>query len=96
MRSAENLGSMQTGPREKQLILLFTSLFTIPLSRQRFLHAALFARLQVEGVTFHFLNDVFLLHFALEPAQCVFKRLAFLNANLCQRNYTSKRPLLGK
>ena len=36
-------------------------------------------------MTFHFLDDVFLLDLALKPAQCVFKRLAFLNANLCQR-----------
>jgi hypothetical protein len=95
MRSAQELGSGADRPEEKQLVLLFTSLFTIPLSRQRFLHAALLARLQVEGMTFYFFNNVFLLDLAFKPAQCIFKRLAFLNANLCQGNYTSKRPLLG-
>ncbi len=72
------------------LVLLFTSLLAIPLACQRFLHTALFARFQVEGVTFHFLNDVFLLNLAFKPAQRIFKRLAFLNANLRQKNYTSK------
>jgi transcriptional regulator len=95
MRSAQELGSGADRPEQKQLVLLFTSLLTIPLSRQRFLHAALLARLQVEGMTFYFLNDVFLLDLTLKPAQCIFKRLAFLNANLCQGNYTSRRPLLG-
>ena len=46
-------------------------------------------------MTFDFLNNVFLLDLALKPAQCIFKRLAFLNANLCQREYTSRRPTLG-
>jgi len=46
-------------------------------------------------MTFYFLNNVFLLDLAFKPAQCIFKRLAFLNANLCQGNYTSRRPLLG-
>jgi hypothetical protein len=31
-------------------------------------------------VFFDFLDDVFLLHFALEPAQRIFQRLTFLNA----------------
>jgi len=46
-------------------------------------------------MTFDFLNNVFLLDLALKPAQCIFKRLAFLNANFRQRTYTSKRPTLG-
>jgi hypothetical protein len=46
-------------------------------------------------MTFDFFNDVFLLDLALKPAQCIFERLAFLNANLCQRDYTSRRPTLG-
>jgi len=77
------------------LVLLFTSLFTIPLARQRFLHATLFAGLQVKGVTLHFLDDVLLLYLTLEPAQCIFKRFAFLHANLCQSNYTPKLTQTG-
>jgi hypothetical protein len=74
------------------LILFFSCLFTIPLARQRLFNSTALAGLQVEGVAFHFLNNVFLLHFALKTAQCILKRLAFLHANLCQMNYTSKHP----
>jgi hypothetical protein len=81
-----------TEGRHYVLVLLFSSFLTIPLARQRFFNATALARLQVKGVTFHFLNDVFLLNLALKPAQCIFKRLAFLHANLCQMNHTSKHP----
>jgi hypothetical protein len=68
--------------------LLFTSLFAIPLARQCFLDATLFTGLQVVGVTFDFLDDVFLLNLALKPAKGIFKRFAFLHTNLCQIDYT--------
>jgi hypothetical protein len=64
--------------------LLFTSLLAIPLARQRFFYALTLARFQVKGMTFYFFYDVFLLYLAFKPAQRVLKRLAFLNANLCQ------------
>jgi hypothetical protein len=67
------------------LILLFTSLFAIPLACQCCFHAALFTGFQVVGVTFNFLDDVFLLYLPFKPAQSVFKRFAFLQTNLCQR-----------
>jgi len=35
-------------------------------------------------MTLYFLDDVFLLNLALETAQCIFERLAFLYTNLCQ------------
>ncbi len=71
-----------------ELICFFSSLLAIPLARQRFFHAAFFTGFQVEAVTLHFLDDVLGLHFALEAPQCIFKRLAFLHANLCQFEYT--------
>ncbi len=49
-------------------ILLFSCLFTSALASQRSFHTLFFAGLQVKGVTFHFLDDVFLLHLALEAA----------------------------
>jgi len=49
-------------------VLFFARLFARSLACQRSFHALLFAGLQVEGVTFHFLYDVFLLHLALEAA----------------------------
>jgi len=73
-----------------ELVLLFTSLFAIPLTCQRLFYTALFTGFQVEGVTLDFLDDVLLLYLALKPAQRIFERLAFLYTNLCQLNYTSK------
>jgi hypothetical protein len=77
------------------LVLLFTSFFAIPLARERFFYTALLTGLQVEGVTLDFLDDVLLLYLALKPAQRIFERFAFLNTNLCQLNYTSKRAHRG-
>ncbi len=37
---------------------------------------------------FYFLDNVFLLHFALEPAQRIFQRLTFLNTNLGHLDFT--------
>ena len=68
------------------LILLFSCFLTIPLARQCFFYSTALARFQVEGVTLHFLNNVFLLNLALKPAQCIFKRLAFLHANPATTN----------
>ena len=66
-------------------ILLFTSLLAIPLARQGCLDATLLTGLQIVGVTLDFLDDVLLLYLSLKPAQRIFERLAFLNANLCQK-----------
>ncbi len=45
-------------------------------------------------MTFHFLDNVFLLHFAFETTQSIFQRLAFLQSNFCQLNYTPKLVLV--
>ncbi len=66
------------------LVLLFTRLFPVTLPRQCFLDALPLTRLQVEGVTLYFLNNVLLLHLPLKTTQCIFERLAFLHTNLCQ------------
>jgi hypothetical protein len=76
----------------KNLVLLFTSLFTIPLTCQCCFDTTLLARLQVVGVTFYFLDDVFLLYLAFKPAQCVLKRFAFLQANLGQKKTPPNMP----
>ena len=59
-----------SGPAVK-LVLLFASFFAASLSCQRFLNALLFARLEVKGVTLHFLNNVLGLNLALEAAKGV-------------------------
>jgi hypothetical protein len=86
------------GPRiswPHALFLLFPCLFACALARQRLFHPLFFARLQVEGVTFHFLNDVLLLHLSLKATQGIFERFAFLQSNFCQRNYTPKLSWLN-
>jgi hypothetical protein len=75
------------------LIWLPADLFAGAFSRQGFLHPALLAWLQVVGVTLHFLNDVFGLHLALEPAQGILQRLAFLQSNFCQTNHPQTSPV---
>ena len=75
------------------LILLFTSLFTIPLARKGCLDAALLTGLQIIGVTLDFLDDVLRLYLPLKPAQRIFQRLAFLYANLSQNLPPPNLPL---
>ncbi len=79
----------------EKLVLLLTNLLAVALAGQCFLYPLLLARLQVERVTLYFFDNVFGLHFALEPAKGVLKRLTFLNTNLCQGKYTSKPSLIG-
>ena len=52
-------------------IRLLPNLLLSTLSRQSLLHPALRARLQVEGVALHFLNDVFRLNLSLEATEGV-------------------------
>src|SRR5208282_4643714 len=55
------------------LVLLATLLLAQSLPRKRFFGPALLAGLHVEAVLLDFLNDVFLLHLALKPPQCILK-----------------------
>lgn len=68
-------------PEFASLVLLFPSFFPTALPRQCFLCALLFARFQVVGMTLHFLDDVILLHLALEAAEGVFHAFALLQPN---------------
>ena len=74
----------------RSLVLLLAGLLAVTFAGQCFLDAALFAGLQVVGVTLDFLDDVFLLHLALETAERILERLAFLYADFCQIEYTPK------
>ena len=73
------------------LVVFFTELFAGTFARHRFLHAALFARLQVIGVTLHVLDDVFGLNLALESTEGILQRLTFLYANFCQPGTPNER-----
>jgi hypothetical protein len=77
------------------LILFLTDLLTITLTGQRFFHALLFTRFQVERVALDFLDNVFGLHLTLKASQGILKGFAFLYSNLCQEKYTSKQSQSG-
>jgi hypothetical protein len=57
---------------------------------QRLLSPELLAWLQIEGVSFDFLNNVLLLDLPLEAAQGVFQRFALLKLYFSQTKYTSQ------
>ena len=50
-------------------LAFFANLLAGTLPRHGLFHSALLARLEVVGVTFNFLDDVFALDLALEPTQ---------------------------
>jgi len=82
-------------PNESSVLFL-TRFFSAALTGQRFFYALFFARLQVKGVTLDLLDDVFLLHLALEATQCIFEGLALLKSYFCQLNYTPKPVPSGR
>ena len=89
----EELSGRRVPQLVNQLVLLFTSLLAIPLARQSCLDATLLTGLQIVGVTLHLFDNVLLLYLPLEPAQRIFERLAFLNANLCQKIPPPNMPM---
>jgi hypothetical protein len=78
------------------LVLFFTRFLAAALTGQCFFHTLLLARLQVKGVTLDLLDNVFLLHLALEATQCIFEGLALLKSYFCQLNYTPKPVPFGR
>jgi len=74
------------------LVLLLADFLTITLTGERFFNTLLLARLEIEGMTLYFLDDVFGLHLALETAQSILKGFAFLNSNLCQEKHLQTFP----
>lgn len=76
-----------------KLVLLFPGFLAAALARQGFLYALLLTRLEVKGVTLDLLDDVFLLHFALETAQSILEGFALLESDFSQRTkHPQTRP----
>ena len=73
------------------LILFFTCFLASSLASERGLDALFFAGLQVKGVALDLLDNVFLLHLALETAQSVLEGFALLKPYFCQ-TYTPPNP----
>src|SRR5580698_4558254 len=74
-----NHGSAALREARRRLVRFSPLLLAQSLPRKGFFGPALFAWLHVEAVLLDFLDDVFLLHLALETAQCIFQRLTFLD-----------------
>ena len=76
------------------LVLLLARLFPATLACQSFLGALFLARLEIERVALDFLDDVFLLHLALETTQRVLQAFTLLNPNFRQSKTPPNRPEL--
>lgn len=88
-RWGEETGRRLEAATRRLSILFFTRLFPAAFSRERFYYALLFAGLPIKGVTLAllndiFLNDIFLLHQALEAAQRILKGLTLLESDFRQ------------
>jgi len=70
--------------KQTGLLRLVSRFLAKPLPGQCLLHPLLLARLQIKGVSFDLLDDVFLLHLAFEAPQRVLQRLTFLNPHFRQ------------
>ena len=66
------------GPAER-LVRFPPLLFAQSLPRKRFLGPAFLSGLHIEAMLLDFLDDVFLLHLALETAQGIFQRFTLLD-----------------
>ena len=82
--------ALRCGGPGRELVLLFASFLAAALPRQRFLHSFFLARLEVKGMTLHFLDDVLLLDLPLETPQGVLQRFTFLYANFRQTTNTPR------
>jgi hypothetical protein len=72
LRRIQSGARAESPPHKSDLLGVACTLLTIPLPRERFFGALLFARFEIKGVSLDLLNDVFLLNFALEAAQSAF------------------------
>jgi hypothetical protein len=90
-------GANRAGPRREgatlycllselldRLVLFLANLLTGSFASERGFHALFLTGLQVKGVSFYLFNNVFLLNFALEPAQGVLEGFTLLKTNFCQ------------
>ncbi len=73
-----------TGRPFHALILLFADFLSRPLASQRGLHALFFTGFQVIGVSFDFLDNVFLLRLALETPQGILEGFSLLQPDFGQ------------
>jgi len=73
------------------LVLFFARFLASTLACESGFNTLFLAGLQVKGVSFDLLDNVFLLHLALETSQCVLEGFTLLKPYLCQ-TYTPPNP----
>ena len=74
-----------------RLVLFFTRFLASPLACESSLNTLFLAGLQIKGVALDLLDNVFLLHLALEAAQRVLEGFTLLKPYFCQ-TYTPPNP----
>jgi len=82
------------GP-DVRLVLFLACFLAAALASERFLDTLLLAGLKVEGMTFYFFDNVFLLYLSLETAESIFEGFPLLKSDFSQTNYTPKLVPLG-
>ena len=70
-------------------------LFAQSLPRKRFFSPALLTGLHIEAMLLDFLDDVFLLHLALEAAQSILQGFTFLNNDFSHVEFTPNPVRIG-
>jgi len=70
-------------------------LFAQSLPRKRFFCPAFFAGFHVEAMLLYFLDDVFLLHLALETPQSILQRFTFLDDDFSHVDFTPNPVRIG-
>src|SRR5262249_31080587 len=66
-----------------RLVRNTTEFLAIAFAGQRRFQAAFFTGWNIEGVSFDFADNIFLLHFTLEPAESAFQRLVITEFDFC-------------
>src|SRR5271167_3624705 len=79
----------------RRLVRFSPLLLAQSLPRKGFFGPAFLAWLHVEAVLLDFLDDIFLLHLALETAQCIFQRLTFLDNDFSHFTFTPNPVRIG-
>jgi hypothetical protein len=87
--NSERWGPHRAGPPREGatlycLVLFLARFLTSTFASESRLYTLFLAGLQIKGVTLDLLNDVFLLHFALETAQSVLEGFTLLQSHFCQ------------
>jgi hypothetical protein len=78
------------------LVLFLACFFTSAFASQRFFNTLFLAGFQIEGMTFYFFDNVFLLYLALKRRRVLLKGFTLLKAYFSQTDCTPKLVPLGR